>query len=130
MSSTSHAPTALLGRRDLEFQLLQNRENELHRCFGHASRKRLRTILKNNKIMGVDPYHISLLTTYDSCQLGKSKHASAPKVARTKATVFAQRLMSANITLDVATSWVWATPITNGAHTYNMVKHIVQVQLH
>jgi hypothetical protein len=139
-------PSALLGKKDIQFQLLRERVHALHRCFGHASRNRLRTILKQNKIRGLAPHHVDLLSACDSCQLGKSKHASAPKVARTKATSFGERIVSdnsgvlrvrslgganaANVTVDEASSWVWATPISGGSHTYNVIKHIIQVELH
>ena len=56
-------PKAFLGKKQIQFQLLRERIHALHRCFGHATRERMRTILTNNSIAGISPHHVSLLTS-------------------------------------------------------------------
>ena len=70
-------PKAFLGKKQIQFQLLRERIHALHRCFGHATRERMRTILTNNSIAGISPHHVSLLTSCDSCSVGKARKASA-----------------------------------------------------
>ena len=106
----------------------------------------MRTILTNNSIAGISPHHVSLLTSCDSCSVGKARKASAPKASRNKATTFGARLMSdnsgvlrvqsksgktmANVTLDEATSWIWVTPLSSTKHTFLVIKNLLEVELH
>lgn len=125
---------------------MRERVHTLHRMFGHLSKARLKTVLRNNKVWGINPCHADLLTYCDSCALGKSRRAPAPKLSRSKATKFGERLMADNtgklrvnsiggcayatVVVDEATSWVWAHPIRTLDETYRVVKDIIEVDLH
>ena len=140
------APKACLGKQQIQFQLLRERVHALHRCFGHASKARMKTILKNYNIAGIRPHHVSLLTSCDSCSVGKSKKSKAPKSSKSKARIFGTRLLSdnsgllrvesmsgkrcANVTIDEATSWIWASPLRSPMDTYQLIKEILEVELH
>lgn len=138
---------ANLGKEQIRFQLLREKIHELHRCFGHIGKDRLRTVIQNNKIDGIAPHHVELLTECESCSLGKLNKVAAPKASQTpKVTTFGAHLASdnsgrlrvrslggsryANITVCMATNWVWATPITTLQHTYDVLRHIIEVDLH
>lgn len=139
--------TANLGKEQIRFQLLRERIHELHRCFGHVGKRRLRIIIQNNKIDGIAPHHVELLTECESCSLGKLNKIAAPKLSATpKPDTFGTHLASdnsgklpvrsiggcryANITVCMATNWVWATPMVTLKHTFRVLRHIIEVDLH
>ena len=84
--------SSCIGKQQISFQLLRERINTLHRVFGHASKEKLRAVLKGNPRYGIDPINVKLLTECHACSLGKGKKAVMPKMSTTKATKFAERI--------------------------------------
>ena len=94
----------------------------------------------------MNPCHVELLTHCDSCSLGKSRRRAAPKLSTTKATKFAERLLTdnsgklrvqsiggcyyGNVVVDEYTSWIWAHPLRTISDTYAVIKHVIEVELH
>ena len=85
---------SLIGRSQVSLQMLKERMLRLHRIFGHANKEKLRTILKNNPSLKINPDHVKLLPGCRACSLGKVKRAPKPKLATTKAQSFAERIVA------------------------------------
>ena len=68
--------------------------HRLHRCLGHASVKRMATVIKRCPKIGgsLTPRDLSLFTNCPSCALGNSKKATAPSKSSTRSTLFGFRL--------------------------------------
>ena len=137
---------SLIGRSQVSLQMLKERMLRLHRIFGHANKEKLRTILKNNPSLKINPDHVKLLPGCRACSLGKVKRAPKPKLATTKAQSFAERIVAdcsgrlrtlsrsgkrhACVCVDEWSGWCWAVPIASLKEVANVLQNLFCVSLH
>jgi hypothetical protein len=138
--------TALLGKNQIAFQLLRERVHRLHRVFGHASKEKLRLVLKHNPKFNIHADNVKLLTDCHACSLARTKRARAPKVAQTRATAFGERIAAdcsgrlrtrslagktyACVCVDQFSGWVWFSPLASLAQVSAVLKDLLEVSLH
>lgn len=75
-------------------QLAREKVHLLHRCLCHASKQKMKTMLRSGDITvrGVLPKHVDLITTCDACEMGNSMRLPHDKSSGRRSTTYAYRI--------------------------------------
>lgn len=117
----------------IQSQLLRERVTHLHRTLGHASKGKMRRVLRRNNFTNLKEKDLELLLPCAACQSGKIKRINRNRTNRRRATKFGHTLCSdtsskqmvltrgnkqyLNVTVDEATRWVFVKLLKRIKHT-------------